>query len=137
MIKITEITFLADMKQIEDIYNDSLDVLVTTEGDPHYEGEKHYLIDVATPQWLISQMDKTQMDFVSPDYPFLVVRKITVPVIKEALKELLESEDDGYWLKFYSTTSALTLNDLHSIMDRMTKSHLEDEDDENGLDKSN
>lgn len=137
MIKIKEITFLADMKQIENIYNDSLDVLVTTEGDPHYEGEKHYLIDVATPQWLISQMEKTQMDFLSPNYPFLVVRKITLPVIKEALKKLIESEEDGYWLKLYSSASAFNLNDLHSVMDRVTQSHLEDEDDENGLDKSN
>lgn len=126
MIKITEITFLADMKQIEDIYNDSLDVLVTAEGDPYYEGEKNYLIEVVTPQWLISQMDKTQMDFLSPDYPFLVVRKITVAVIKEALKELVESEEDGYWLKFYHATSALNLNDLHSVLDSVNKSDSED-----------
>ena len=86
MIKITQIKFLADMEQIEDIQNDSLDA----EGDPR---------ELFNRGWLISQIDKTQMDFLEPGCPFIIVRKLTMEVIEKAIDAY--TQDNAYWLKLH------------------------------------
>lgn len=44
-------------------------------------------------------MDKEKTNFLEPDYPFIIVRKLTKKIIEEAVKAY--AKNDVYWLKFY------------------------------------
>ena len=57
------------------LVNDSLDVFVTLENDDSY------LVEVATPQFLSTLMEKVESDFV----PYIIVSKLTELLYKNLL----------------------------------------------------
>jgi hypothetical protein len=105
-----------------DIYNGSADVFVTLEDD-----DSKYLLEVTTLQALASHMDERKQRFLEPLYPFIIVRKLTSAVIKEAIEAFIIEEEDGFWFKLYYSIPYLTIDDLNLIIDRHKKEMQTDE----------
>ena len=93
-MKVESINFLSDLKDVEDIFDDNIDVSVNLE-DGH-----NYVVVVGTPKNLLRLMENEKSDFLSPGDPIVIVKKITKEVIEEAIHAY--AEDDAYCLKFYA-----------------------------------
>jgi hypothetical protein len=83
------ITFLSDLKDVEDIFDDNIDVAVKLD-DGH-----EYIVVVATQKNLLTLMNNEKSDFLSPGDPMIIVRKLTKEVIEEAIQAYAD-------LKFYA-----------------------------------
>ena len=81
------------LEEIPDIEDYNLDIFV------ELEDGYTYTVVVATAKNIVSLMDKEKTDFLEPDNPFIIVRKLTKEIIEEAVKAY--AENDAYWLKFY------------------------------------
>jgi hypothetical protein len=88
------ITFLSDLKDVEDIFDDNLDVAVKLD-DGH-----EYIVVVATQKNLLTLMNNEKSDFLSPGDPMIIVRKLTKEVVEKAIEAY--AEDEAYYLKFYA-----------------------------------
>lgn len=95
--------------------NDSLDVLVTLEDD------SCYLVEVATLEFLSTLMEKGKTDFVPVGYPYIIVSKLTHEIIRAAIQEYIDTEEDSYWLKLYHITAVLDIENINEILDRKKK----------------
>jgi len=62
---------LSDIKDVEDIFDDNMDVAVKLD-DGH-----EYIVVVATQKNLLTLMDNKKSDFLSPGGPMIIVRKLT------------------------------------------------------------
>jgi hypothetical protein len=122
-MKIKEISFLEPITSIN-IKNDWLDVFVTVEDDDCND-QFHYLVEVATPQYLSSLMEKFNSKFVSPSYPCIIVAELTDQVIRAAIQAFMDEEDNLYWLKLYHVTATLNIDDLNEILDRKNQENVE------------
>ena len=71
-MKIKEISCLDPQVDLE---NDCLDVFVTLENDDYY------LIEVTTPRFFYTLMEKFKSNFVPPNYPYILVSKLTDDII--------------------------------------------------------
>ena len=94
-MKVESITFLSDLKDVKDIFDDNMDVSV------NLENGKNYVVVVGTPKNLLRLMENEKSDFLSPGDPIIIVKKMTKEVVKEAIQAY--AENDEYCLKFYST----------------------------------
>jgi hypothetical protein len=79
--KIKRITFPTATTQIEDAFNDNIDVIVEL-----CDGRSVCVV-VATPQNLTWQMEKENMDFLPFGEPMIIVSKIDADIIERALHE--------------------------------------------------
>lgn len=93
-VKIKEITYLVPPR---DLLNDALDVLITLEDDYCTDGFG-YVVEVTTPRFLSTLMEREKSDFLSPDYPSIIVSKLTDDIIRAAIQAYIDTEDDSYWL---------------------------------------
>ena len=93
-MKVESITFLSDLKDVKDIFDDNMDVSV------NLENGRNYVLVVGTPKNLVRLMENEKSDFLSPGDPIVIVKKMTKEVIEQAIKAY--AEDDAYYLKFYS-----------------------------------
>ena len=93
-MKVESITFLSDLKDVNDIFDDNLDVAVELD-DGH-----EYVLVVATQRNLLSLMDNEKSNFLDPGAPMIIVRKLTQEIIEDAIQAY--AQDDGYYLKFYA-----------------------------------
>ena len=91
---VESITFLSDLEDIKDIFDDNMDVAVKLD-DGH-----EYVVVVATQKNLLTLMNNEKSDFLSPGSPMIIVKKLTKEVVEEAIEAY--AEDDGYYLKFYA-----------------------------------
>ena len=107
-MKIESITFLSDLKDVKDIFDDNIDVSVDLENG------RNYVLVVGTPKNLLRLMENEKSDFLSPGDPIVIVKKITKEVIEEAIQAY--AEDDAYCLKFYS--AELDTKTLDVLKDR-------------------
>lgn len=107
-MKVENITFLSDLKDVKDIFDDNMDVSVKLENG------RDYVLVVGTPKNLLRLMENEKSDFLSPGDPIVIVKKMTKEVIKEAIKAY--AEDDAYCLKFYS--AELDTKTLDILKDR-------------------
>ena len=98
------------------IYNGIVDVFVTLEGD-----DFEYWVEVPTPQALSSHMKNNKENFIEPGYPSIIVRELTLLVIREALEAFAADKEDAFWLKLYHLTIEWNINDLNTILDRQKK----------------
>ena len=121
--KVKSLTFMSG--EPVDIYDDSVDVLVTLEGD-----DSEYWLEVTTPQALASHMDERKQQFLEPFYPFIIVRELTSAVIKEAIEAFIVERQDNFWFKLYYSIPYLTIDDLNLIIDRHKK-EMQAEEEEN------
>lgn len=111
-MKIKEISYLHLPQNNED---DCLDVCVTLENNGSY------LIEVTTPQFFSNLMKKSKSNFISPDYPYIIVSKLTDEIIRNAIQEFVDMEEDSYWLKLYLATPLFKIEELNEVLDRNAK----------------
>ncbi len=107
-MKVESITFLSDLKDVKDIFDDNMDVSV------NLENGRNYVLVVGTPKNLLRLMENEKSDFLSPGDPIVIVKKMTKEVIEQAIRAY--AEDDAYWLKFYS--AELDTKTLDVLKDR-------------------
>ena len=50
-------------------------------------------------------MDRHEMDFLEPNCPFIIIRKLTVEVIEKAIRA--HTQDNAYWLKLHHFLESL------------------------------
>ncbi len=115
-MEIKEISYLDPQVDLE---NDCLDVFVTLENDDYY------LIEVTTPKFLYTLMEKFKSNFVPPSYPYIIVSKLTDEIIQAAIQAYIDTEDDSYWLKLYHITPTLNIRDINEILERKEKEDIE------------
>jgi hypothetical protein len=108
-MKIKEISYLGP---IVDLENSCIDVIVTLENDDFY------VVEVTTPRFFYTLMEN---NFVPPCYPSIIVSKLTDDIIRAAMQEYIDSEEDSYWLKLYHITATLKIEDINEILDRKEK----------------
>ena len=67
-----------------------------------------------------------------PSYPYIIVSKLTDDIIRAAIQEFIDTEEDSYWLKLYHVIATLNIEDINEILYRKEKekenSELEPED---------
>lgn len=107
-MKVESITFLSDLTDVQDIFDDNVDVSVKLD-----DGHKYVLV-VATQKNLLTLMNNEKSDFLSPGDPMIIVRKLTKEVVEDAIQAY--AEDDGYYLKFYAAD--LDIKTLNVLKDR-------------------
>ena len=120
-VKIKEITYLVPPRNS---FEDTVDVLVTLEDEYCTDGFC-YFVEVTTPQFLSTLMEKEKSDFLSPDYPSIIVSKLTDDIIRAAIESFINTQDDLYWLKLYHITVALESEDIDEILYRKKRESIE------------
>jgi hypothetical protein len=93
-MRVVTIDFLSPLEDIEDVFDDNMDVSVDLENG------KNYVVVVGTPKNLLTLMENEKNDFLSPGDPIIIVKKMTKEVIEEAIRAY--AEDDAHFLKFYA-----------------------------------
>ena len=104
-VKIKKIEYLIPPR---DIFNDALDVFVTLEDDYCTDGFC-YFIEVTTPQFLSITMEKENNAFLLPEYPCIIVSKLTDDIIRAAIESFINSDDEVRWLKLYYIIPKLSI----------------------------
>ena len=124
-VKIKEITYLVPPK---DLLNDALDIIVTLENDSDGFG---YVVEVTTTQFLSTLMEKKKIEFLPPDYPFIIVSKLTDDIIRAAIESFINPQDpmniqdELYWLKLYHIIPNLEMEDVNELFDRKKQESIE------------
>jgi hypothetical protein len=93
--------------EIRDPYMDNLDVFV--ENEDGYT----YTIIVSTPGDLVDQMEQEKMNFIRPDTPKIIVKKLVEPIIREAIEAY--AENNGYWLKLCQFGDDIDISVLNKL----------------------
>ena len=93
-MRVESISFLSSLEDIDDIFDDNIDVAVKLENG------LTYVVVVGTPKNLLRLMENENSDFLSPGDPIVIVKKMTKEVIEEAIQAYAENK--AYWLKFYA-----------------------------------
>lgn len=93
-MKVESITFLSNLKDVEDIFDDNMDMVVKLN-----DGHK-YVVVVATQKNLLTLMNREKSAFLSPGDPMIIVKKMTKEVIEKAIHAY--AENNGYYLKLYA-----------------------------------
>ena len=120
-VKIKKIEYLIPPR---DILNDALDVFVTLEDDYCTDGFC-YFVEVTTPQFLSTLMEKKKMEFLSPNYPFIIVSKLTDDTRRAAIESFINSDDEVRWLKLYHLTAKLNIEEIDEILYRKKRESIE------------
>lgn len=89
-MRIKKITYISE---VNDIYNDNIDVSVETDDGISY------VFVVTTPKNYYWYMDKEEIDYIPASPPDIIVRSLTLENIRKALESYVEN--NGYWLKLY------------------------------------
>ena len=116
-MRVKKISFPIPLKHVENIYDDNVDVFVDLEN-----GCSSTVV-VGTSKNLLSLMDKEKSNFLPPGEPMIIVRKLTMEVIQEAIQAYAEEDEGAYWLKLHHFASYIGLNGF----DKLQKS--QDEED--------
>jgi hypothetical protein len=93
-MKVESITFLSDLKDVEDIFDNNMDVAIKLD-DGHES-----IVVVATQKNLLTLMNNEKSDFLSPGNPMIIVKKLIKEVVENAIQ--IYAENNGYYLKFYA-----------------------------------
>ena len=116
-MKIKEIQYL-NFNTPHELIEYALDILVTLETDNDIE---KCLVKATTLQYLFIIMEREKSYFVPVMYPHIIVSILTDEVIEAATLADVNKYDDAYWLKFYSITPNLNIEDLNEILSRKAK----------------
>ena len=124
-VKIKKLKYLVAPK---DLLNDAVDVLVDLEDDSDEFG---YVVEVTTPQFLLTIMEKEKSAFLSPDYPCIIVSKLTDDIIRAAIESFINPQDsvniyeEFYWLKLYHLIPSLEMEDVNELYNRKKQESIE------------
>ena len=108
--------------------NDAVDVLVKLEDGSDEFG---YVVEVTTPQFLSTMMEKEKSAFLLPDYPCIIVSKLTDDIIQATIESFINPQDsvheELYWLKLYDLIPSLSLRmeDVNELYDRKKQEQIE------------
>lgn len=114
------------LDEITDIENDNVDVYVECEDG------YNYTVSIATTKNLLERMDERKSNFSKPADLFIIVRKLTLEIITEAIEAY--AEDDGFWLKLHHFSSNIN----NSVFDELQAKQMQHSIESNllsGLDK--
>ena len=93
---------LEELKTIDNVKNGNIEVpIILPDG---YE----ICVSVATPQNLQSIMDANEVDFLAPEYIFIIVNELTEELITKAINNYMETDQSGYWLKLHHFNSEIS-----------------------------
>ena len=106
----------------KDLFNDALDVFVTLEDDYCSDGFC-YFVEITTPKFLSTMMEKGNSTFLEPGYPYIIVSKLTDDIIRTAIESFINpkdfpDDDELRWLKFYHVIPKLTTEEIDEILNR-------------------
>jgi len=107
-MRVESINFLGPSEDIDDIFDDNMDVSV------NLENGRNYVVIVGTPKNLLRLMENEKSNFLSPGDPIVIVKKMTKEVVEEAIQAY--AENNGYYLKFYA--AELDTKTLDVLKDR-------------------
>ena len=110
-MKVKEISFPIPLKDVEDIYNDNIDVFVDLENG------RSYTVIIGTYQNVLSLLNQENSNFLPPGEPMIMVRKLTMEVIEEAI-QAYATDREAYWLRLYHFSSFIE----PSMFDTLEKS---------------
>lgn len=106
--------------EIENVHDGSADVNVTL------NARFTYVIEVATPQSLISTINETNQPFIEPGETYIIVKKLTPEIIEKVIRAFVK-ENQAYWLKLLHISSYFDNETLNNVRDQIiSKYHLED-----------
>jgi len=108
---VKKISFPVPLTNIEDIYDDNIDVFVDLENG------RSYTVVVGTYKNILSLLKKEKNNFLPPGEPMIIGKKLTMEVIEEAI-EAYAKDDDGYWLKLDHFASFIEAE----VFDKLEKS---------------
>ena len=120
-VKIKEISYLIPPR---DLFNDALDVFVILEDD-YCTDDFCYIIEVTTLQFLSTILEKGNNGFLLPDYPFIIVSKLTDDIIQAAIESFVNSDDEARWLKLYHIMPTLNIQEINEILYRKKQEEIE------------
>jgi len=120
-MKIKKIVYLTELT---DPINDCLDVFVYLEDD-FCTNDFSYFVEVTTPQFISASMRRSKSDFLLPEYPCIIVSKLTDEIIEAAIQEYINEEDDSFWLKLYHIMPTLDIEDINEILYRKKQENIE------------
>ena len=126
IVKIKEIKYLVPP---QDLFNDALDVFVTLEDDYCRDGFC-YFVEVTTPKFLSTMMEKEKSTFLQPDYPYIIVSKLTDDIIRAAIESFINpkdfpEEEELLWLKLYHVIPKLTPEEIDEILNRKKEEEIQ------------
>ena len=108
---VKKISFPIPLTNIEDIYNDNIDVFV------ELENGRSYGVVVGTYKNILSLLNKENSNFLPPGEPMIIVKKLTMEIIEEAIQAYAKHRD-GYWLKLHHFASFIEPD----VFDKLEKS---------------
>ena len=103
-MKTKKIAFPTKLNEINP-FDDNIDVVVTLEDDTSY------ILVVATPQNIITLMERQKTSYISAGTPFAFVDKLTHDNIVNVVNSFCE--DDAYWLKYYHSAGEIGIVAQH------------------------
>lgn len=92
-----------------------VEVFLTLENDFTYE------LTILTPQYLTWLMKKDKINFIEPDFSFIIVKKLTRAIISEVIEDYVK--DNAYWLRLHYFEDEIPLSvfeDLETIKKKET-----------------
>ena len=120
-MKVESINFLSPIEDIDDIFDDNMDVSV------NLENGRNYVVVVGTPKNLLRLMENEKSNFLSPGDPIVIVKKMTKKVVEAAIQAY--ANDDAHYLKFYAaeldTKTLDVLKDRSIVRDKFLDDLLE------------
>ena len=63
------------------------------------ENDVYCFVKVTTPKLFYSVMKKFKSNFVTTEYPYIIVSKLVNEIMKSAIQEFIDAEEDLYRLK--------------------------------------
>jgi hypothetical protein len=105
------------LEEIIDLELDSLDVLVECENG------YTYVVVVTTPAYLADEMAQEKINYIKPQSPIIIVKKLTKQIIEEAI--LAYAENDAYWLKLCHFGHLIDISVLNQLQEEWDLFELE------------
>ena len=99
-----------ELKTIEDLENDNVDVSI------ELEDGREYNVLVVTYKNILSLINDEESDFLFPMGPMIVVKELNMENIERAIEAY--AEDDADWLKLYHLATSIDAKTLNVLTDR-------------------
>ena len=97
------------IEEIIDLELDCLDVIVESESG------YNYVVVFTTPVYLADEMAQENINYIKPQSPIIIVKKLTKQIIKEAISAY--AENDAYWLKLCPFGDLIDISVLNQLQE--------------------
>ena len=114
-MKVETLDFNRLLKDISNIYDDNVEVIVKL------ENQREYIVTVITPQNLVPLINEKTVNFLGPSVPLIIVRKLMKEIIEEIINAYAEFFD-AYWLKYHHFANKIK----HEMFEELQKKENKD-----------